>query len=436
MTSDMVLRVGQALALMLTQRREADGVRPRIVIGRDTRQSGDMLEAALVAGVTSMGVDVLRAGVLPTPAIAFLTRSLPANAGVVVSASHNPYQDNGIKLFGDSGFKVSDEVEQGIEELVLGGGSLAPRPTAAGVGRAAQLDDAAARYEAHLRGIVPSGLRLDGLRVVLDCAHGAAHRVGPAVFRALGADVVAVGVDPDGTNINSGCGAVHPSRLQDSVRAAQAHLGVALDGDADRLILVDETGEVVDGDEILAMLATEMLAQGTLRQAAVVATVMSNLGLEIALRARGVRLVRTAVGDRYVVEAMQRGGYNLGGEQSGHLILLDHGTTGDGLAAGLTVGSLVVAGRRPLGELKRVMTRLPQVLRNVPVGRRGDLDAIPAVRQVIENVRAALNDRGRVLVRYSGTEPLVRVMVEGEDAAQVEAYASRIAAAIQQALAV
>jgi phosphoglucosamine mutase len=430
MTPEIALRLGQALA----QRCQSGGARPRIVIGRDTRLSGDMLEAALVAGITSMGADVLLAGVLPTPAIAFLTRSLPADAGVVVSASHNPFPDNGIKLFAATGFKLPDAVEHAIEQLVLNGDREAPRPTAAAVGRGVRLDDAAERYLHHLGGVVPAGLRLDGLRVVLDCAHGAAHRVGPAIFRGLGADVVAIGIEPDGTNINAGCGAVHPKRLQDAVRAAQAQLGVALDGDADRAMLVDEAGAVVDGDQMLAMFATDMLARGTLHGSTVVATVMSNLGLEIALRERGVRLARTAVGDRYVVEEMQRGGFNLGGEQSGHLILLDHGTTGDGLAAGLMAASLLVARQRPLGELTDVMTKLPQVLLNVRLARREDLDTIPAVRQAIEAVRVALHDRGRVLVRYSGTEPLVRVMVEGEDAARTEAYAHDIAATIQRHL--
>ncbi len=431
-TPETVLRLGQALAQVLAQRSGAG--RPCIVIGRDTRRSGDMLEAALVAGVTSMGVDVWIAGVLPTPAIALLTRDLPADAGVVVSASHNFFQDNGIKLFATTGFKLPDDVELAIEAVVLDRGSAPQRPTGAGVGRATSLHDAAERYLEHLRRVLPTAVRLDGLRVVLDCAHGAAYRVGPEVFGALGADVVAIGVEPDGTNINADCGALHPQQLQAAVRARRAQLGVALDGDADRLILVDEAGEVVDGDELLAMFASDMLEHGTLREATVVATVMSNLGLEIALRARSARLVRTAVGDRYVVEAMQHGGYNLGGEQSGHLILLDHGTTGDGLAAALRAASLMKARQRPLGELKRVMTKLPQVLVNIRVARRGDLDTLPAVREVVEHVRATLKAQGRVLVRYSGTEPLVRVMVEGEDATQVDVYARQIAATIQQAL--
>jgi len=432
LTPGSVVRLGQALAQVLARRSPVSGARPRIVVGRDTRLSGDMLEAALVAGMTSMGVDVCLAGVLPTPAVAFLARSLPADAGVVVSASHNPFHDNGIKLFAANGFKLPDDVEQDIERLVLHGDPAVARPAAGDVGRVMLLGDGADRYLAHLRRVVPPAVRFDGLRVVLDCANGAAYRVGPAAFRALGAEVVAIGVQPDGTNINAACGAVQPRRLQETVRAERAQLGVALDGDADRVILVDEAGAVVDGDELLAMFATDMLARGTLRQATVVATVMSNLGLEIALRGRGIRLLRTAVGDRYVVEAMHGSGYNLGGEQSGHLILLDHGTTGDGVAGGLAAASLIVGQRRPLSELKRVMTKLPQVLRNVRVARRNELENIPAVRQVLDEVRAALNDRGRVLVRYSGTEPLVRVMVEGEDAAQVNQYAARIVAAIEQ----
>lgn len=431
MTAETVQRLGRALA----HRCREQNPRPRILIGRDTRLSGDMLEAALTSGLTSMGADVVLAGVIPTPAVAYLARTLPADAGAVVSASHNPFRDNGIKFFGGDGFKLADGDERAIEDRVFHPVE-ALRPSAGDVGRIAHLDDAAARYEERLCSLLPVGVRLDRLRIVVDAAHGAAYQVAPAVFSALGAEVLAIGVEPDGRNINDGCGALHPELVQAAVRNAHADVGVALDGDADRVILVDDRGEVVDGDEMLAMLACDMIAHGTLRGSTVVATVMSNLGLEMALRERGVQLERAAVGDRHVVEAMRHGGYNLGGEQSGHLILLDHSTTGDGLVAALLVASLIVTQGQRLSDLKRVMTKLPQVLLNVRVGRRDELDSVAPVRQTIDRVRAALHDRGRVLVRYSGTEPLVRVMVEGENVGQVNTYAQEIVAVIQKSIGV
>jgi len=430
MTPEIALRVGRAVA-ELCQRA---GRRARVVIGRDTRLSGPMLESALAAGIAAAGADALLAGVLPTPGVALLTRTLPADAGVVVSASHNPFADNGIKLFGGDGFKLADALEDEVERGVRRDAANAARPTAAAIGTICRLDDAEERYATALREIVDGASPLSGLAVALDGANGAAYRVAPRVLAALGARVVTVGVEPDGVNINAGCGAVHPERLQAEVRAAQATVGIALDGDADRVILVDDRGEVVDGDEILAMLADDMLARGTLRQGTVVATVMSNLGLEIALRARGAQLVRANVGDRYVVEAMRRGGYNLGGEQSGPVVLHDHGPTRDGVAAARHVLRVVRERQRPLSELRRVMTKLPQALINVPVARRQELDDVPQVCQVIGDVRAALGARGRVLVRHSGTEPLVRVMVEGDDDARVRQYAEEIAGAIREAL--
>lgn len=428
MTPETALRLGRAITHLCARA----GAAPRsIIIGKDTRVSGDMLEAALAAGICSMGVKALAAGVLPTPGVAFLTRSMQAAAGAVVSASHNPFSDNGIKFFAASGFKLPDAAEQEIEQWVLDSVLDTFRPTHGDIGRFEEIDDAEERYATFLKGTLPRECRLDGLRIVIDCAHGAAFRVGPRVITALGARAVAMGVDPDGTNINSGCGAAAPQCLQEAVRAQQAHLGIALDGDADRLILVDENGEVVDGDEVLAMMAADMLPRGTLRHATVVATVMSNIGLEIALRERGVRLVRTQVGDRYVVEEMVRHGYNLGGEQSGHLLFLDHSTTGDGLLAALAVVRLLLERQRPLSELKRVMTKFPQTLLNVRVARRQELSSVPPVRETIERIAAELHDRGRVVVRYSGTEPLLRVMVEGEDAARVRAFAEEIGAVIQ-----
>jgi phosphoglucosamine mutase len=425
---ETALALGRALASLCGRNSPR---RQRIVIGKDTRLSGDMLESALIAGICSAGGDVLLAGVLPTPAIGFLARSLAADAGVVVSASHNPFQDNGIKFFSASGFKLPDAVEEEIEQLVARVDCDAQRPTAADIGRLLPIADAEERYTRFVNSACPAHLTFNGLKVAIDCAHGAAHRVGPEIFRCRGAEVVAIGVSPNGENINDGCGALHPRRLQEAVVAERADIGVALDGDADRALLVDERGELVDGDEMLAMAAADMLAHDTLRGATVVATVMSNIGLELALRERGARLVRVAVGDRYVVEEMVRHGYNLGGEQSGHLLFLDHGTTGDGLVAGLTVVRLMIEQQRPLSALKRVMSRFPQALVNVPVRGREQLDAIAPVRQVIERITNELNDRGRVLVRYSGTEPLVRVMVEGEEAAQVRVYANEIADVIR-----
>jgi len=431
MSAQTALRLGRAAA-WLCRRQVVE--RQRVVIGKDTRWSGDMLESALAAGICAAGVDAILAGILPTPAIAFLTRSTGAGAGAVISASHNPFRDNGIKFFARSGFKLADEVEEEIEGLARGGDAADADPTGGDIGRISWLEDAGTRYKAFLKACVPKHRSLAGLKIVLDCAHGAAYRVGPELCRELGASVTVIGANPDGMNINAQCGAMHPEGLQQAVRAAGAQLGVALDGDGDRAIFVDETGTVVDGDEVLAMVAAEMLARGTLKHATVVTTIMSNIGLEVALRERGVRLVRVKVGDRYVVEEMLRGGYNLGGEQSGHLVFLDHATTGDGLVAALTVAGMMLEQQRPLSALKQGMTKFPQVLLNVPVARRAELDSLTKVRQIIDRVRAELADRGRVVVRYSGTEPLVRVMVEGEHAARAQTYAEDIAAALREEL--
>jgi len=428
-TAETMVRLGRALGAWT--RREVG--RCRVVIGRDTRRSGDMLESALTAGLCAAGADVLQAGALPTPAVALLTREFAAAAGVVVSASHNPAADNGVKLFAHDGFKLPDAVEVEIEGLMAGGADAPPAATGAEIGTAVRVEDASARYVDAMIATVPSLASLRGVRVVLDCAHGAAYRVAPEVFRVLGASVVALGVDPDGDNINQDAGALHPETLQARVVAEQAHLGMAFDGDADRVVLVDETGTVVDGDEILAMLGLERLVAGTLPSATVVATVMSNLGLEVALQAKGGRLVRTQVGDRYVVEAMRQGGYPVGGEQSGHIILLEHSTTGDGVLAALQVLRLMVETGRPLSELRQRMRRFPQSLVNVRVARRRELQELPRVQETIQRITAAMGERGRVLVRYSGTEPLVRVMVEGEEADRVRAYAEEIAAAVAEA---
>jgi phosphoglucosamine mutase len=430
MTSETALRLGRALAHVSKR----SSRRHKILIGKDTRLSGYMLETAMASGICSMGIDVLLVGPLPTPGIAFLTRSLRADAGVVISASHNPFQDNGIKFFGPTGFKLADDVEEEIERLVLSDSIDALRPTATEIGKAFRIDDAVGRYNVFAKSTFPRHLTLDGLTVVVDCGHGAGYKVAPEVLEELGARVIALGVDPDGQNINQGAGALYPHNLQEAVRRHGAHVGVALDGDADRAIFVDERGEVVDGDEIMAVLAVELAARGDLRHGTLVATVMSNLGLHVAMRDKNVRIVTTPVGDRYVVEEMVRGGYNLGGEQSGHIVFLDHNTTGDGLITALSVLALLVEKGRPLSDLRRVMTRFPQVLLNVPIANKPDLKTVPAVTAAVARVEKVLGERGRVLVRYSGTEALLRVMIEGEREGQIRELAEGIAATAREAL--
>jgi phosphoglucosamine mutase len=414
--------------------------RHRIVVGKDTRLSGYMLEQAIASGICSMGVDVMLTGPLPTPGIAFLTESMRADAGVVISASHNPYQDNGIKFFSREGFKLPDDLEARVERLVLGGEGKddddfrALRPTATRVGKAKRIDDAIGRYVVFLKSLFPKDLTLDGLTVVVDCAHGAAYHVAPAVFEELGAKVIPAGVKPDGTNINEGCGAVHPEGMAKLVQRHGADLGLALDGDADRVILADEQGRIVDGDAIMALVGRDMIRQGTLAKRTVVATVMSNIGLERALAPAKGRVVRTAVGDRYVVEEMRRNGYNFGGEQSGHLIFLDHVTTGDGVAAALNVLAVMQREGRPLSELARCFEPVPQTLVNVAVKEKRPLGDLPAVGKAIAVVERALGTEGRVLVRFSGTENKVRVLVEGPDAKRIRAHAEAIAEELRKAL--
>jgi phosphoglucosamine mutase len=431
MTSETALRLGRALAHVSKRSNR----RHKILIGKDTRLSGYMLETAMASGICSMGVDVLLVGPLPTPGIAFLTRTLRADAGVVISASHNPFQDNGIKFFGPSGFKLADELEDEIERLVLGDSIDALRPTATEIGKAFRIDDAVGRYNVFAKTAFPRHLTLDGLTIAIDCGHGAGYRVAPEVLEELGARVYALGVDPDGENINEGAGALHPENLQDAVLAHGAAVGVALDGDADRAIFVDEQGAVVDGDEVMAILAAELHARGELREATLVATVMSNLGLHVAMRDLGIRVTTTPVGDRHVVEEMVRGGYNLGGEQSGHIVFLDHNTTGDGLITCLFLLAAMVEKGRPLSELRRVMRRFPQVLLNVPVAHKPDIDAVPELAVAIRRAESVLGDRGRVLVRYSGTESLIRIMVEGEREDQIAQLAETMAAVARRALA-
>jgi phosphoglucosamine mutase len=419
MTPEVALRVGMVVAAHFGR----DG---RIVVGKDTRLSGYLLESALASGLAAMGADVLFVGPMPTPGIAYLTHSMRATAGVVISASHNPFEDNGIKIFGGDGYKLPDEVEAKLEALMAGTELEKQRARGAEIGRATRIDDAAGRYITHLKQAFPSRYDLVGMKVVIDCAHGAAYRIAPTVLTELGAQVIAHGVDPDGTNINDACGATHPEQLGKLVIEAGADFGVALDGDADRAIFSDEHGQIVDGDAILAMCARDLHQRGELRGGAIAATVMSNLGLERSLAEVGIGLLRTPVGDRYVVEAMRRGGCNLGGEQSGHLVFLDHATTGDGVVAALQVLTIIRRTRTPLSRLARVMTRVPQLLRSFNVGRREPLENLPGVRKAIRQVEIELGDEGRVLVRYSGTEKKLRVMVECVDASRLEEYADRI----------
>lgn len=431
MTPETVLRLGRAVGHHFQTSGER---RHKILIGKDTRLSGYMLEQALSAGIMSMGVDVLLVGPMPTPGIAFLTRSLRADAGVAISASHNPFGDNGIKFFGPDGFKLADATESHIESLLENGTLDRLRPTGGGIGKAFRIDDAGGRYNVFLKNVLPRELTLDGLRVVVDCANGAAHRIAPSVLAELGADVVAIGVSPDGHNINEGCGATDTSRLRARVKAEKADIGIALDGDADRCILVDEKGEEVDGDHVLAILGLAMADSGSLAGSTVVATVMSNFGLEVALRERGITLERTPVGDRYVVERMVEGGFKLGGEKSGHIICLDHATTGDGMVTALSVLTCMKLSGRSLAEGRSLLRSYPQKLVSLRVKQRRELGSIPSVAGAIAEAEGALGGRGRVVVRFSGTEPLARVMVEGEEEGAVEQHARAIAAAIEAAL--
>jgi len=429
MTADMALRLGRALAFRFAG--AGNGSRPRIVIGKDTRLSGYIFEQALAAGVCSMGADVWMCGPLPTPGIAFIAKSMRADAGVVISASHNPFYDNGIKLFGHDGFKLPDDVEGELERLITGNeldGRYAGR---AELGRAHRLEEAWARYVVFLKAVLPEELQLDGMRIVVDCAHGAAYRVAPAVFEELGAEVIAIGCRPDGTNINAGCGSLHPEHMCETIRMYDADLGIALDGDADRVIVADEKGNVVDGDQLMAIVALHLKQQGTLANQAVVATVMSNLGLEIALRNEGIKLVRTAVGDRHVVARMRGEGYNVGGEQSGHLVFLDHTSTGDGVVAALKILTVMLQQEKPLSELAQVMQRVPQVLLNVPVTSKPPIGSLPVVARLIAQVEETLGEDGRVLVRYSGTEKKARIMLEGVDQVAIQKFAEDIADALR-----
>jgi phosphoglucosamine mutase len=431
MTADVALRLGRALGSRL---RGPMGHRTKVVVGKDTRLSGYLIETALTAGLLSAGAEVHLLGPLPTPGIAFMTTGMRCDAGVVISASHNPYQDNGIKIFGRDGFKLPDTVEAELEAVLLGEVPEPELPRGTGIGRAWRVDDAAGRYAVYCKTIFPKELTLEGIKVVVDCANGAAYKVAPEVFEDLGATVVTLGTEPDGTNINKRCGALHPEGMAAMVRRTGAQLGIALDGDADRCILCDERGEIVDGDQILAVLARRMMRDGRLPGNSVVATVMSNVGLERSLGEVGAKLVRVNVGDRYVVERMRQDRFALGGEQSGHIIVLDHATTGDGIVSGLAMLGVMVREQKLLSELAACMTRFPQVLKNVPVRERRPMSELADVSAVIEHVESRLGDSGRVLVRYSGTELLARVMVEGPDTTEIDAFADEIADALRRAV--
>ncbi|HSE76823.1 MAG TPA: phosphoglucosamine mutase [Alphaproteobacteria bacterium] len=425
MTAETALKVAVSAGRYFTRGPH----RHLVVIGKDTRLSGYMIEPAMTAGFISVGMDVVLLGPLPTPAVAMLTRSLRADLGVVISASHNPFHDNGIKLFGPDGFKLSDDIEAEIERgFDSNGGRASPDR----LGRAKRLDDAQGRYIEFVKATFPKGLRLDGLKVVVDCANGAAYRVAPTVLWELGADVVPVAVEPDGFNINEGCGATHPATLQTQVVAHGADLGVALDGDADRLIMVDEHGARIDGDQIMALIARSWAKGGALKGAGIVGTVMSNLGLERFLGGLGLGFERAPVGDRYVLERMRAGGYNVGGEQSGHVILSDYATTGDGLIAALQVLAVLVEAARPASEVGRVFTPLPQVLKNVRFNGGAPLENA-AVQRAIDGAEARLGAEGRLLIRKSGTEPVIRVMAEGEDETVVSQIVDGICGAIEAA---
>ncbi len=424
MTATIATKVGQAAGRHFVR----GDHRHRVVIGKDTRLSGYMMENALVAGFTSVGMDVVQVGPMPTPAVALLTRSMRADLGVMISASHNPYHDNGIKLFGPDGFKLSDEAEMKIESYLAEDAQLAK---AADIGRAKRFEDARGRYIHAVKMSLPEHIRLDGLKVVCDCANGAAYEVAPSAFWELGAEVITIGVNPNGLNINDKCGATDVSVLQESVVASGAHIGIALDGDADRLIVVDEKGQIVDGDQLMALIGWSWSRNGLLRGDGIVATVMSNLGLERFLNSMNLDLVRAKVGDRYVLEEMKKGGFNVGGEQSGHMIMLDHATTGDGTVAALQVMGELVESGKPASELLHLFDPVPQLLKNVRYSSGKPLED-DKVKNVIEEAEQELNGTGRLVIRASGTEPLIRVMAEGDNSDQVTRVVDRICSVVEE----
>ncbi len=438
MTGELVMQIGRATAhLFRTQLEKRGGGKkrkPKILIGKDTRLSGYMVEMALASGICSVGVDVLLIGPMPTPGIAFLTQSMRCDAGIQISASHNPFADNGIKIFSADGFKLPDAQEAEIERLLHSKELEKCRPTGDSVGKAFRIDDALGRYIVQLKNVFPKDLDLTGFRIVLDCANGAAYKAAPAVFEELGAEVIRKGVSPTGLNINDKCGALYPENVAAAALEYRADIGIALDGDGDRVILADENGEIVDGDQIMAICALDMKSKNQLSLNTIVATPMSNLGFEIGMQKAGIQVVRAQVGDRYVVEAMRQGGYGLGGEQSGHIVFLEHATTGDGVVGALKVLEVMRRSKKPLSELKRCVDLMPQVREDVKVARKEPIHNLKDVVAEISAAEKTLGQKGRVLVRYSGTESIARVMVEGEDLRQIQSLSKKIAVTIFKAI--
>jgi len=436
MTPEVALALGRAVAHVFQEHEgQREGERKQILIGKDTRLSGYMFEDALAAGICSMGVNVIQVGPVPTPALAFLTRDMRCNAGVMITASHNPYQDNGIKFFAADGFKLPDEEELRIEELIETGEVARIHVAPDEIGQAKRIDDARGRYIVYLKNTFPRDLTLKGLRIVIDCANGAGYRVGPTVFRELGAEIFELGCEPNGRNINDDCGSLYPERTAEAVRELRADIGIALDGDADRVIIIDERGEIFDGDMLMWLCARDLHKRGELANDTVVATVMSNLGLERALGTLGIDLKRAAVGDRYVVEEMRRGGYNLGGEQSGHILFLDDSTTGDGIMSALQVLALMARSGKNLSDLNEGFERFPQITVNIGVAEKRPLEELPSFQQAVAEVEGELGSDGRVLIRYSGTELKARVMVEGRDEKRVHEMAHHLADELKRSLA-
>lgn len=433
MTVEMAVKLGRAAAYFFKQRKNKKG-HHRILIGKDTRLSGYMFEGALTAGICSMGVDVLLVGPMPTPAIAFLTRSMRGDAGVVISASHNLFEDNGIKFFSEDGIKLPDEYEKEIEEIIFSGLIENVRPTGNILGKAYRIDDAEGRYIEFAKNTIPKGMDFEGLKVVIDCANGAAYKITPTVFQELGANIVTLGNKPDGVNINLGCGSLHPEKVQKEVVESRADIGLAHDGDADRVIFVDEKGEVIDGDKVMAMCALDMKRDGVLNNDTLVTTIMSNAGLEVAMQEAGIKVIRTSVGDRYVLEEMIRSNCNLGGEQSGHLIFSDYNTTGDGLITALKVLTLMKKTGKSLSELSSCMQTFPQRLVNIRVREKKEIDSIPEINRVIRDSEKKLEGKGRIVVRYSGTEPLLRIMVEGDTEDKINSIVVEISEIVNRCL--
>jgi phosphoglucosamine mutase len=431
MTPDMVVKIGQAIGHLL--QKQNGGVK-KVVIGKDTRLSGYMIEQALASGLNSMGIFVQLVGPLPTPGIGYLTRTMRASAGIVISASHNPFHDNGIKVFGPDGFKIAEEMENEIERLVLEEDLTQYLPPSREIGRTRRIEDAQGRYIVYVKGTFPLEYTLDGMRIVLDTANGASYKVAPSVFQELGAEVIQLGDDPNGTNINDKVGALYPAKLAEAVLQYRADVGISLDGDADRVIMVDETGEIVNGDRILAICALHMKERGLLKKNTLVATQMSNFGLEKRMNESGIKVIKTGVGDKYVVDEMRKNGYNLGGEQSGHIIFLDHTTTGDGCIAALSVLAVMKQTEKKMSELNHVFEDVPQVLINLRVRHRKELHQIAGYDALIKSIETKLNGDGRLFVRFSGTEPVIRVLVEGPDKAAISHYAEQIASFLEKEL--